>query len=165
MTVCAAKLTGATLAALTLGYLCVRSLGNSSVFRWMIPWPKLAGVKWRTPCSLSARPHALCLPLACSLSQSRCSPLPTPLALPPLLTFNAAPLANPSWASPRLPPLHLLDLSLYLHEPLERHILISATGDFTRACRAWGSRGRGTPPHHALPLPPVRHCASLLMLW
>ena len=44
MTVRAAKLTGATLAALTLGYLCVRSLGNSSTFRWVIPWPELAGV-------------------------------------------------------------------------------------------------------------------------
>ena len=40
----AAKLTGATLAALTLGYLCVRSLGNSSVFRWVIPWSELVGV-------------------------------------------------------------------------------------------------------------------------
>ena len=44
MTVRAAKLTGTTLAALTLGYLCVRSLGNSSVFRWVIPWPELAGM-------------------------------------------------------------------------------------------------------------------------
>ena len=44
MTVHAAKLTGATLAALTLGYLCVRSLGNSSAFYWVIPWPELAGV-------------------------------------------------------------------------------------------------------------------------
>ena len=40
----AAKLTSATLAALTLGYLCVRSLGNSSVFHWVIPWPELASV-------------------------------------------------------------------------------------------------------------------------
>ena len=40
----AAKLTGTTLAALTLGYLYVRSLGNSSAFRWVIPWPELAGV-------------------------------------------------------------------------------------------------------------------------
>ena len=38
----AAKLTGATLATLTLGYLCVRSLGNSSIFRWLRPWPELA---------------------------------------------------------------------------------------------------------------------------
>ena len=44
MTVRAAKLTGATLAALTLGYLCIRSLGNSSAFRWVIPWPELTGV-------------------------------------------------------------------------------------------------------------------------
>ena len=44
MTVRAAKLTDATLAALTLGYLCVRSLGNSSAFRWVIPWPELAGM-------------------------------------------------------------------------------------------------------------------------
>ena len=39
-----AKLTGATLAALTLGYLCVRSLGNSSILRWVIPWPELASM-------------------------------------------------------------------------------------------------------------------------
>ena len=44
MTVRAAKLTGATLAALTLGYLCIRSLGNSSAFHWAIPWLELAGV-------------------------------------------------------------------------------------------------------------------------
>ena len=44
MTVRAAKLTGATQAALTLGYLCVRSLGNSSVFCWVRPWPELASV-------------------------------------------------------------------------------------------------------------------------
>ena len=58
MTVRAAKLTGATLAALTLGYLCVRSLGNSSVFRWMIPWPKLAGV----PSGVYAVRHGRCRP-------------------------------------------------------------------------------------------------------
>ena len=44
MTMHAAKLTDATVATLTLGYLCVRSLGNSSAFRWVIPWPELAGV-------------------------------------------------------------------------------------------------------------------------
>ena len=64
----AAKLTGATLVALTLGYLCVSSLGNSSIFRWVIPWPELAGVPSgvytvchgrRRPCSEepSAVPH------------------------------------------------------------------------------------------------------------
>ena len=53
MTVHAAKLTGATLAALTLGYLCVRSLGNSSVFHWVIPWLELAGV----PSSIYAIRH------------------------------------------------------------------------------------------------------------
>ena len=44
MTVCAARLTDATLATLTLGYLYIRSLGNSSTFHWVIPWPELAGV-------------------------------------------------------------------------------------------------------------------------
>ena len=44
MTVRAARLTGATLAALTLGYLCVRSPGSSSAFHRVISWPKLASV-------------------------------------------------------------------------------------------------------------------------
>ena len=58
MTVRAAKLTGPTLAALTLDYLYVRSLGSSSAFRQVIPWPELAGV----PSGITAVRHGRCRP-------------------------------------------------------------------------------------------------------
>ena len=68
MIVRAARLSGATLAALTLGYLCVRSPGSSSAFRRVLSWLELAGVPMgitairhgrRRPCSEepSAVPH------------------------------------------------------------------------------------------------------------
>ena len=98
-------------------------------------WPRSM---WRTPCCLSTHPHAPCLPLAHPLSRSRCSPLPTPPALPPLLAFDAAPLADPSRPSPRLPPLHLPDLSLYPFDPLVRtHFGFRRRGLHRSAPRIW----------------------------
>jgi len=64
VTVRVARLTGATLAALTLGYLCVRSLGSSSTFRWVIPWSELAGM----PSGITAVRHGRRRP--CSVEPS-----------------------------------------------------------------------------------------------
>ena len=60
----AAKLTGATLAALTLDYLCVRSLGSSSAFHRVISWPELADM----PSAITAVRHGRRRP--CSVEPS-----------------------------------------------------------------------------------------------